>query len=399
MNFWSDPLNFIAEWLRSVLLGWGLGGDLVQFLFFLVGGFMLAAVTMFFALFLIWLERKLGARVQDRLGPNRLGPWGIFQTVADMLKIFIKEYITPVGADIVPYNLAPILMVGGVLMVWGVIPFASTIYGANLNVGMLYVVAVGAISTLGIIMAGWGSNNKYAMLASFRMVAQLISYEVPMLLVMLLPVLFSGSMALNDVVKAQDMWYIVLAPLAALIFFITLVAETGRAPFDLLEAESEIVAGFNIEYSGLKFGMFFVGEFLHGFTISLLFATLFLGGWRGPGAVEIPILGFFYLIAKTSVVYLITLMMRFGLPRFRIDQMMDLNWKVLTPLAFGLLIGTAIVDKILPQDQMLLRVVGLLALNGALWAVAELGLRRYRRRSEPAMVGKPRPLARPDNLK
>lgn len=398
MNFWNDPINFIAEWLRGILLSWGLEADFVQFLIFLIGAFLLAAVTMFFALFLIWLERKLGGRVQDRLGPNRVGPWGIFQTVADMLKIFIKEHITPTGVDVVPYNLAPIMVVGGVLMIWGVIPFTATIYGANLNVGALYIIAVGAIGTLGIIMAGYSSNNKYALLGAFRVVAQLISYEVPMLLVVLLPVLFSGSMALNDIVKAQgEMWYIVFAPLAALIFFITSVAEVGRAPFDLIEAESEIVAGFNIEYSGLKFGMFFVGDFLHAFTISLLFATLFLGGWQGPWVAEVPLLGAVYLIAKTSVVYLISLLMRFGLPRFRIDQMMDLNWKVFTPLAFGLLIGTAIVDKILPPDNLLIRIGGLLAVNIILWGIAELALRKWRRRSAPPVVSGPRPLARPDS--
>ena len=354
MSFLSDPVNFIANWLRGLLLSIGASPDLANFLLSFVGAALLATGAMLWVIFLIWYERKIAGRFQDRLGPNRVGPFGLIQPIADMLKIFTKEYITPDGADKVVYNLAPILSVASVLLMWAVVPFAVTIYGVDLNVGALYVIAVGAIGELAIIMAGWSSNNKYALLGAFRVVAQLISYEVPMVLALLVPVLLARSMGMNSIVLAQGdqagtqgMWFLFLAPLAALIFFISSVAEVGRAPFDLIEAESEIVAGFNIEYSGLKFGMFFVGEFLHAFTVSLIFAALFLGGWQGPGAAQYPILGFIYFSIKTALVYFLSLAMRFSLPRFRIDQMMDLNWKLLTPLSLAVVAVTALAEKLL----------------------------------------------------
>jgi len=345
MSFFRDPVVFLTQWLNGVLAGWGLPPAWVQVISFTIGGAILATGAMLFVTILIWGERKLLGRVQDRYGPNRLGPWGIFQSFADMLKIFIKEHITPVGVDLIPYNLAPILSVAAVLMVWSVIPLSMTMYGVDLSVGLLYFVAVGALGELGIIMAGWGSNNKYALLGAFRAVAQLISYEVPMVVSLLVPVMLAGSLSMNEIVKQQNIWFIFISPLAALIFFVTQIAEVGRAPFDLVEAESELVAGFNIEYSGLKFGMFFVAEFVHAFTVALIFTTLFLGGWRGPGAEQYPLLGFIYLMLKTTIVYFIAILMRGSLPRFRIDQMMDVNWKLLTPLSLILIAVTALAVK------------------------------------------------------
>jgi NADH-quinone oxidoreductase subunit H len=206
-----------------------------------------------------------------------VGPWGILQTFPDMVKIFTKEYITPDGADKVVYNLAPILTVSAVILLWAVIPFAPTVVGTQINVGVLYIVAVGAIGTLGIIMAGWASNNKYALLGAFRTVSQMVSYEVPMVIALLVPVLIGRTMGVNSLVESQTVWYVIMSPLAALLFFLSAQAEIGRAPFDLLEAESELVAGYQTEYSGLKFGMFYVGEFLHAFTVSALTTTLFFG--------------------------------------------------------------------------------------------------------------------------
>jgi NADH-quinone oxidoreductase subunit H len=269
-------------------------------------------------------------------------------------------------------------------------------YGTNLNAGLLYVVAVGAIGDLGIILAGWGSNNKYALLGGFRSVAQLLSYEVPMVISLLVPVLFSGSLGMNDIIKAQNVWFILLAPVPAMIFFITSVAEVGRAPFDLPEAESEIVAGFNIEYSGLKFGMFFVADFLHAFTISLLFATFFLGGWRGPWAEEIPILGVVYYIIKTAAAYLLVIVMRAALPRFRIDQVMNLNWKILTPMALAAVILTALVDKLITGSSLVVQTLAMLVLNGIILVVTSAFLRRYDLgRLRKQVAAEPRPLARP----
>ena len=188
-NFWSDPFSFLIQWFNSLLLGWGWPAATVQVVGYAVGAFILVAGSLFFCLLLIWAERKIGGRVQDRLGPNRVGPFGLFQAVADMLKIFTKEFVTPDGVDKVVYNLAPILSVAAVIMLWAVIPFTITLMAMTCTVGVLYIVAVGGLAEMGIVMAGWGSNNKFALLGAFRAVAQLISYEVPMVVSLLLPVM------------------------------------------------------------------------------------------------------------------------------------------------------------------------------------------------------------------
>jgi len=346
MNFITDPITSIGNWLGNLLLDLGLSQTAVTTILTFIGAFLVGMFGFSLVIFTIWLERKLYARIQDRLGPNRVGPWGIFQTFPDMVKIFTKEYITPAGADKVAYNLAPILSVSAVLLIWAVIPFAKTIIGTDVNVGVLYIVAVGGIGALGIILAGWSSNNKYSLLGAFRAVAQIVSYEVPMVLALLVPVLLGRTMGLNSLVNSQAVWFVIMSPIAAFIFFTSSIAETGRAPFDLLEAESEIVAGYQTEYSGLKFGMFYVGEFLHAFTISALTVALFLGGWRGPFAAQVPILGVVWFFIKTFIVYFLVALIRISMPRLRIDQMLNFNWKFLTPLALILVIFTAIVDKI-----------------------------------------------------
>jgi NADH-quinone oxidoreductase subunit H len=346
MNFISDPITAIGNWLGNLLLSIGLSQAAVTTILTFIGAFLVGVFGFSLVIFTIWLERKLYARIQDRLGPNRVGPWGIFQTFPDMVKIFTKEYITPAGADKVAYNLAPILSVSAVLLIWAVIPFAKTIVGSDVNVGVLYIVAVGGIGALGIILAGWSSNNKYSLLGAFRAVAQIVSYEVPMVLALLIPVLLGRTMGINSLVNSQVVWYVIMSPIAAFIFFTSSIAETGRAPFDLLEAESEIVAGYQTEYSGLKFGMFYVGEFLHAFTISALTVAIFLGGWRGPFAEQVPILGVVWFFVKTFIVYFIVALVRISMPRLRIDQMLNFNWKFLTPLALILLIVTAVIDKV-----------------------------------------------------
>lgn len=401
IEFLKDPVNWIADWLHGLLIGWGMSADVATVLLQLLGAFVICMFGLGLVVFLIWVERKLYARIQDRLGPNRVGPWGILQTFPDMIKIFTKEYITPAGADKVPYNLAPILSVSGVLLIWAVLPLAPTIYGSNIDVGVLYIIAVGAIGTLGIILAGWASNNKYALIGAFRTVSQMVSFEVPMVLALLVPVLLARSMGVNSIVEAQSVWFVLIAPVAALIFMLTSQAELGRAPFDLLEAESEIVAGFQVEYSGLKFGMFFVGEFLHAFTVSLLMATLFLGGWRGPFVGQWPILGVVYLFLKAAIIYFLVVLMRIALPRFRIDQMLNFNWKVLTPLALVLLMVTAIVEKALssiglglanmPVPYVLVHLTVNVLIFLGLWRLA----RRTGRHREVPLVGTPRPTAVP----
>jgi NADH-quinone oxidoreductase subunit H len=402
MSFLSDPISFIAEVLRNYLLSIGLADQAVTVILKFIGAFTLGAVGFGLVMFTIWLERKLYARIQDRFGPNRVGPWGILQIIPDMIKIFTKEYITPDGADKVVYNLAPILSVSAVLLIWAVIPFAPTIVGTEVNVGVLYVVAVGAIGTLGIILAGWSSNNKYSLLGGFRTVAQMISFEVPMVLALLVPVLLGGTMGINSLVEGQEMWYVVLSPIAALIFFISALAEVGRAPFDLLEADSELVAGYQTEYSGLKFGMFYVGEFIHAFTISLLTATLFFGGWRGPFAAQYPILGIFYLFFKSFIIYFFVALIRISMPRVRIDQLLNFNWKFLTPIALVLLMSTAIVEKLLTEilPRFALNDLGLLLVRSGTHLMVDIliililvqFLRNYKIKVRKR-VAEPRPIA------
>jgi len=402
MNFFSDPITFIANWLGNLLLGWGVTQPVVTVILKFIGAGLVGTFGFSLVIFTIWLERKLYGRIQDRLGPNRVGPWGIFQTFPDMIKIFTKEYITPVGADKVVYNLAPILSVSAVLLTWAVIPFAQTIVGTDVNVGVLYLVAIGGIGALGIILAGYSSNNKYSLLGAFRAVAQIVSYEVPMVLALLVPVLLGRSMGVNSLVNAQSVWFVIMSPIAAFIFFTSSMAETGRAPFDLLEAESELVAGYQTEYSGLKFGMFYVGEFLHAFTISALTATLFLGGWRGPWAEQIPILGTAWFFIKAFIVYFVVVLIRISMPRLRIDQMLNFNWKFLTPLALVLLIVTAVVDKvfyiIIPGFNILNSIIpwvraGVHLLVNVIIVLITVQILKTHRIKGVQVVGKPRPVA------
>ena len=343
----SDPFGGLDNLIKDLLIGFGLDPTVVAVILKLVAAAVLGGLAGASAIILIWAERKLVARIQDRLGPNRVGPYGLLQTIADALKLLTKEVLIPAGADRIIFQMAPLLVVASVIGVWAVLPLAPGLIGSDINVGLLYIISVGSIGTLGIMMAGLSSNNKYALLGAFRTVAQMVSFAVPLILSLLIPTLLAGSMGMSDIVAAQEgVWFIFLAPLAAIIFFVSSIAEVGRAPFDLLEAESEIVAGFHIEYSGMAFGMFFVGEFVHAFTISALMAVIFLGGWRGPGAEAFPLLGLVYFLVKTSLVYFVVIWVRGTFPRIRIDQMNAFNWKFVTPLALVVLMVTAVVDKL-----------------------------------------------------
>jgi len=343
----SDPFTIIDQFIKNLLIGLGLEAVVIDIALNIAGAVVLGGLVGATAIILVWAERKLVARIQDRLGPNRVGPYGMLQTIADGLKLVTKEVLIPQGADRWVFILAPLIVVTGVIGIWAVMPLAPGLIGSDINVGLLYVIAVGAIGTLGIMMAGMSSNNKYAMLGAFRTVAQMLSYTVPLMLALLIPVMLAGSMGMSTIVEAQgSAWFIVLAPVAAIIFFTSSMAEVGRAPFDLLEAESEIVAGFHIEYSGIAFGMFFVGEFIHAFTIAALFSVIFLGGWQGPGVETFPLLGLFYFILKTWFMYFVVIWVRSTLPRIRIDQMNAFNWKFMTPLALVVFMVTAILDKL-----------------------------------------------------
>lgn len=329
---------------------------LVQTITYSVVAIAIASASLALALVLIWITRKVVSRIQDRIGPNRQGPYGLFQTVADALKLMSKEDITPTDADKIAYALAPILSVFPVIMTLAVVTFAPGFVGADLNVGVLYLVALGSVGIMAALMAGWSSNNKYALLSGFRVVAQLLSYEIPMVLAMLTPVLLVGSMRTQELAHAQSLyigpinlglgWFVFLLPGAALIYFISALAEAEQTPFDLLEAESELVAGFHIEYSGMRFAMFFLAQFLNAFFLGSIAVMLFFGSWQGPFADQIPGLGFIYFMGKSFLVYLAIQWIRGTFPRVRIDQMMAFAWKVLVPLVLALILLQMIVMKL-----------------------------------------------------
>jgi NADH-quinone oxidoreductase subunit H len=387
MSLWTDPVGAVRQWLAAWLFSLGLSQAAVDGVLMALGAASIVTGCLLFTVVLIWVERRLVARMQDRVGPNRTGPQGLLQPVADVLKLMTRELVTPTGADRAVYNLAPILAVMSVLAMWAVIPIAANVVGADLNVGVLYVAGAGSLGTLAIMLAGWSSNNKYALLGAFRAVAQLVSYETPMLLSLLVPVLLARSMSLQAIVAAQQgTWFIILAPIPALIFFVTSVAEAGRAPFDLLEADSEIATGYSVEYGGMRFGLLMAAEFLHGFTVGALVAVLFLGGWQGPLAERFPLLGSLYFTLKAFAGYFVVVLMRTALPRFRIDQMLDLCWKMLTPLALTVLATTMIADKLAEQAGagIGLRLLALWVANGTVaWAALWL-LARWARRLRAA---------------
>lgn len=318
-----------------------------------------------------YMERKVIARIQDRVGPNRAGPLGVLQGLADAVKMLTKEDITPDEADRVVYSLAPGIAVVGVILIYAVLPFAPGVVGADLNVGVLYVVAVGGIGTMAALMAGWSSDNKYSLLSAFRVVAQMISYEIPVIIALLMVVLAAGSMQMGVIIAAQDVPFLFTLPLAFFIFFVATIAEIGRSPFDLLEAESEIVAGFHVEYSGMKFAFFFIGEYMHLFVGAGLVTTLFLGGWRGPLLGNVVsdaslfgmLLGFVYFLIKTVFVIFLMMWVRGTLPRFRIDHLLDFGWKFLVPVGLLGLMAVALVLKLPFLSSSGLQWVGLLVAN------------------------------------
>lgn len=276
----------------------------------------------------IYIERRVLGRFQIRIGPNRVGPFGLLQPVADVLKILIKEDIVPSQADKLVHLLAPAIAVIPAFLVFAVIPFQNGASLVDLNIGILYIVAVSSVSVIGLLMAGWGSNNKYSLVSALRVIAQVVSYEIPLALSIIGVVLLAGNLSMNNIVGAQNIPFILLQPLGFLIYFLASLAEVNRTPFDLLEAESEIVAGFNIEYSGIKFALFFLTEYAEALAISAIIATIYLGGWRGP--LLPPVLWF---LIKLAGVFLLIMWVRSTLPRLRIDQVMGFAWKFLLPLA------------------------------------------------------------------
>lgn len=303
--------------------------------------------------YLTFYERRALARIQVRIGPNRAGPSGWFQPMADGIKLIFKEEVIPARAYKVLFILAPMITVFPALVILAVIPWgtAITVFGrsiplylTDISVGILYLVAIASISVYGIVLAGWSSNNKYAMMGGIRSSAQMISYELALGLALIGPILIAGSMSLTKIVEAQQpIWFIVYQPVGAIIFFIASVAEVNRAPFDMPEAEQELTAGYHAEYSGMKFALFFMAEYVKMIAVSAIGATLFLGGFHGPFVDQLPILGPFYLFFKILVLLFLLIWLRATLPRLRYDRLMAFGWKFLLPVALANVFLTAVV--------------------------------------------------------
>lgn len=296
---------------------------------------------------LIYMERKISARFQARLGPMRVA-WpknfhGWAQPIADAIKLLTKEDIMPKKADKWVFITAPLVVIIPAIMIYVAIPFGRGWIVSDLNIGILYILSISSLTVIAIIMAGWGSNNKYALFSALRSAAQMISYEIPLMFSILSVVMLTGSLSMQDIVSAQkNIWFILLQPLGFLIYFICALAELNRVPFDIPEAESELVAGFHIEYSGMKFAFFFLAEYANMFAVSAICVTLFLGGWQGP---YLP--SFIWFLIKCYVMIIIMMWLRWTLPRLRVDQLMEFSWKILLPLSLLNLVITAIIYNII----------------------------------------------------
>ena len=306
------------------------------------------------ALLQIYLERKIQAMMQDRLGPYHVGPFGLLQTFADALKLIAKEDVRPKGTDSYFFLAAPALVFCPMLASWVVLPFAGDIVGANLNIGLLYLTTLGSMTVLGIVVAGWASNNKYALVGGLRSAGQLISYEIPQILALVSVVLVVGSLSMVDITRSQagPLVNVLILPFSFVIYFIAALAETNRTPFDLPEAESELVAGWLTEYSGMRWGtMLALSEYGNVTVVCGILATLWLGGWQGPGVDALPLLGVVWFTLKVYALILVFMWIRATLPRLRIDQLMSFCWKGLIPAALVNILVVAVLSLAFPDTR------------------------------------------------
>jgi len=378
MQVLDDLWIRIAQWLRGVfdsfLPPWAaqLVMDVLGILLLIVWGIVVV-------LAFTYMERKVIARVGDRIGPNRAGPLGIFQAIADAIKMLTKEDVTPTNADRAMFLAAPIVIIIPAVLLYAVLPFGRGMVGVDLSIAVVFVVAMGGIPILTMLMAGWASNNKYALLGGFRTVAQLISYEVPMVVALLTVVLLAGTMSTVGIVEAQATFpFALVTPVAFVVYMLAGLAELNRTPFDLLEADSEIVAGYFIEYSGMKFAMFFLAEYINLFMVAGMITTLFLAGWQWP---ILP--SWLWFLIKVIVVIFLMMWIRSTIPRFRIDQMLGFAWKALVPLSLVNLFVVALVAKLLEPGWA--RTGVLFVSNLALLAaVGFIMARQSRKREEQA---------------
>lgn len=336
--------------------------ELVLLIEFLVKAIISSVVLLTGFAYMTYTERKVAAALQTRIGPNRAGPFGLLQPAADGIKIIFKEEFVPAGADKLMFHLAPVITVIPALIILAVVPWGPPVAVpwrpegdlmplgfADLNVGMLYILSVASIAVYGIVLAGWSSNNKYAMMGGIRASAQMVSYELTLGLSVIGPLMLAGSMKMGDIVDAQSgLWYVVLQPVGALLFYIAALAEVNRAPFDMPEAEQELTAGYHTEYSGIKFTLFFMAEYIKMIGVSAIFVTLFLGGWQGPLVGQIPWLGLLYFWLKIGGSLVFMIWLRSTHPRLRYDRLMSFGWKVLIPVALANILVTAAAQISLP---------------------------------------------------
>ncbi|MEA1980633.1 MAG: NADH-quinone oxidoreductase subunit NuoH [candidate division Zixibacteria bacterium] len=342
-------LHGVFAWLYDLLVSTGLPQPWLDIVRYTALGAMMFGVLSLIALFLVWWERKIAGHIQQRFGPMRNGWHGWYQTIVDAVKLLQKEDILVVARDKMVFFWAPVLCFLVAFLAYVTIPFGEGLIVADLNVGILYIMAVTTFTAISLLMAGWGSNNKYALLGGMRSAAQAVSYEVPMVASILVIVVFVGSLSMVDIVNAQSgflyNWFIFkvpFGPIAFVTYIIAATAEANRTPFDIPEAEQELVAGYNVEYSGMKFAMFFLAEFINGFTVSAIAVTLFLGGWHGPlNGSFLPSWVWFFL--KTFGIVFLLMMFRWTYPRLRVDQLMGFAWKFLVPVTFANLILGAII--------------------------------------------------------
>jgi NADH-quinone oxidoreductase subunit H len=329
--------------IKSILSALGFGSFLINMVMAVVYFVAVAAVVTFNIIIIVWMDRRVASLFQERIGPNRVGPFGILQSLVDAVKLIGKESIIPAAVDKTVYKIAPIFIFTVTFMMYAVLPYGKDMSAVNLNLGILYFIAVSSTSTIAILMAGWGSNNKYSLLGGMRTIAMVVSYEIPLAFSMLGIVMITGTLNLNEIVASQSsVWNIVLQPVAFIIFIIAALAELNRSPFDMTEAEQEIVAGFHTEYSGMRFALFFMAEYANLFVVSALGVTLFFGGWHGP---ILP--SWLWFMLKSYAMIFFILWIRWTMPRARIDKMMKFNWKFLIPLSIANVLVTGVGIKLI----------------------------------------------------
>jgi NADH-quinone oxidoreductase subunit H len=315
------------------------GTEIVRTILGLIGVLVFVVIN---TVLLTWVERKVAGHMQRRIGPKEVGPFGLIQAIADSLKLLGKEILTPAHVEKPLFYLAPVIVFIPVLVSFIVIPFDTCLQVKDINVGVLVILAFSSLSVLSILLAGWGSNNKYALIGAIRSVAQNIAYEIPLLLSLLPVIMMANSFSLKDIVEAQKgLWFVFYQPIAFLIFFVSSVAETNRTPFDLPEAESELVAGFHTEYSGMRFALFFLAEYTNVFIVSAIAVTFFLGGYQGP---VLP--GIVWFLIKCYSLVFVLVWFRWTFPRVRFDQLLNFSWKTLIPVALLNLLVTGGILKL-----------------------------------------------------